>query len=243
MNMHETFKQYCLSFAGCDGGDIGSKENPAVWVCGLEWGGSSNLCDELKATLESDFSGISKGYDSWEQNISYPYNRNTMKLLSAIDGGKVEGYEDFAKQVQPFISGRFGYFKANLFPVAFKNTAPERWTSDFQGLTGFATKADYLDWCREHRSTMMNLWMKEYQPKLIICFGKTYLNDFKNYFSDSNETGIHKELIEERELVWFRNQNGTLVIISPFPGNRWGLVKNTTIQAFGERIAELLKHK
>lgn len=240
MNMQERFKQYCLSFAGCDGGDLGSKDKPSIWVCGLEWGGDGHLNGELQKDLERDFSGFSQGYDSWEENLAYQYNRNTMKLLSAISGGAVEEYEGFAKTVQPFITGQTGYFKANLFTVAFKNTNETRWTTDFQELTGFKTKNDYLAWCRENRSKVMKSWMLEYQPKLIVCYGKSYLKDFKYCFSDSDDVVVNQELIEDRELSWFRNLNGTLVVVTPFPGNRWGLVKNTTIQKFGKRIAELL---
>ncbi|WP_260951748.1 hypothetical protein [Campylobacter sp. RM16187] len=34
----EYFKKWALGFSGCDGGDIGSPENPSAWLCGIEWG-------------------------------------------------------------------------------------------------------------------------------------------------------------------------------------------------------------
>lgn len=57
------------------------------------------------------------------------------------------------------------------------------------------------------------------------------------------EGEVKREVIEDRELHWAINSRGTLVVILPFMMNRYGLVKNDTIQKFGERISELRDKK
>lgn len=72
----------------------------------------------------------------------------------------------------------------------------------------------------------------------MICVGKTYLQEFSAAFLDG-EQSVQREVIDDRELSWARNSNGTLVVILPFMLNRHGLVRNASIQKFGERIWDL----
>lgn len=55
-----------------------------------------------------------------------------MKFLSAIDGGRVKDYKEFARIVMPFVRGGRGYFKMNLHPIGFKDTSHGRWLEEFQ---------------------------------------------------------------------------------------------------------------
>ncbi len=54
-----------------------------------------------------------------------------MKLLSAINGGRVEDYERCALEQKPFVLGGAGYFKLNLDPISFKNTSHALWIEEF----------------------------------------------------------------------------------------------------------------
>jgi hypothetical protein len=56
-----------------------------------------------------------------------------------------------------------------------------------------------------------------------------------------SNVNIKEELIDEKQLKYFLNDNGTLVVNIPFMVNRYGLIKNVSIEKFGNRIKELIK--
>lgn len=238
---NQAFAKWALGYSGCDGGDIGSPDSPSIWVCGIEWGGGYSK-EYLMEELYSDVTIPPTGYDTTEANRKNIYNRQVLKLLSVISGNRVENFREFGEKVKPFVEGITGYFKTNLYPIAFKDTSHNKWLTDFYELTGFKIKQDYIDWCKNRRFPQMNQWMQESKPKLIICLGKTYKNDFISAFA-APDTTFNVEVIDEREISWGFNQIGTLVVILPFMVNRNGLVKNVSIQKVGERIAELLQNK
>lgn len=233
------FEKWALGFSGCDGGDIGKPDKPSVWFCGIEWGGGHPAnAEELLSIWSEDVSRPPRGYDRWEANLEYIFNWQAAKLLSAIDGGSVSDYKHFAEKVQPFVSDGRGYFKMNLFPLAFKNTSHTLWHDAFAGATGFATKQDYLAWIRANRFQILKSWGETYAPKLVICVGITYRDNFKSAFVDGG-VELCREVIDDRELYWARNKNGSVVVVIPFMVNRNGLTKNVSIQKFGDRIRSL----
>ena len=250
--VHPNFKKWATGYSGCDGGDIGSKENPSIWFCGIEWGGGMpvGVDQEIyeKDLLEEFLEDVSRpafgykerdGQPSWKINLSYIYNWQAMKLLSAINGGSVSEYKKFAEDVRPFVENEKGYFKMNIYPLAFKNTSPNLWKTVFSNVTGFSTKQEYIEWIRNFRFPLMKHWMNSHNPKLIICVGIGYLNDFKNAFIDEGKQFAH-EVIDEKNLFWCVNENGSIVVNIPFMVNRNGLTRNATIQKFGERIREIV---
>jgi len=234
----EDFKNWALGFSGVDGGDIGSHEKKSRWVCGIEWG-AGHTSEELKNCLNNCPEEIPVGYETWEENIAYIFNWQVMKLFSAIDGNSVDNYKKFAEKIKPFVREEQGYFKMNLYPIAFKDTDEERWNNGFSEVTGLKTKQEYIDWCRQNRLAKIRDWTLAYSPELVICLGKTYADDFLLAYGD-RDIELNTEVIDDRELSWCINHQGTLIIILPFMVNRNGLVKNDSIQKFGNRISELL---
>jgi len=235
------FEKWGLGYSGCDGGDIGNPQRRSSWVCGIEWGGGYDPQGWLNDMREG-VSGPPKGYDSWKENVSYQFNWQVMKLFSAIEGGLVSDYKSFAKETKPFVEGSYGYFKMNLYPIGFKDTNPERWVTEFSALTGFGSKNEYVQWCKERRLPQIRKWASMHLPDMVICLGKTYIDDFSAAFFD-RENNFEKECIDDRELSWGFNSEGTLVIVLPFMINRNGLVKNTSIQKVGERISQIRKQR
>lgn len=234
-----TFEKWALGFSGCDGGDIGTSQNRSVWLCGIEWGGGHDA-QSLSESMKSDYSAPPFGYDNWNENLAYIFNWQAMKLLSAISKNEVSSYKKYAENVKPFVVGSLGFFKMNLYPISFKNTSFDHWKSEFSSMTGLFGKSEYLQWCEKNRFPVLRQWTSQYQPKLILCLGVSYKVEFLKAFFDS-ENEFHREIIEEKELSWGINNNGTLVVVIPFMVNRYGLTKNTSIQKFGSRIAELLE--
>ena len=239
MTVHPDFERWAQSYAGCDGGDIGSPEQRAIWLCGIEWGGPQSA-ERLQAEMVRDESRPRGGYADAAHNLAYIFNRQAMKILGAIAGAKVSAYRDFCAQARPFTQGSPGYFKLNLYPIAFKDTDEARWHGEFAQATGFGTKAGYIAWCRAHRFPRMREWARAARPRLILCLGKDYRADFKRAFHDEG-AAFHQEAIEGRDLWWSVNADGTLVAMIPFMVNRHGLTRNDSIQAFGDRIAALME--
>ena len=162
-----------------------------------------------------------------------------MKLITAMQGGQVDDYEEMVSQHRPFVKESTGYFKMNLFPIAFKDTGHQRWQTDFVDLTGFSSKDEYLTWCRQIRFANMRNWVSVYKPKVIVCFGKTLIQDFSNAFA-AGRSEFKKEKILNRELSWMLTAEDVLIFICPFPVNRYGLNSHALLQAFGERIKNLM---
>lgn len=239
MSKKEEFARWVASFSGFDGGDIGSPSSPSVWVCGIEWAGDQISYEWLKKELQAGaVSSPPAGYEKPEDNLDYVYNRNAMKLLAAIDGLPASDYEKFALNEKPFVEGGKGYFKLNLYPLPFKDTSPERWAIWLHELTGISEKHEYLDLCRTHRFPFLREIKKAHKPKLVICFGKSYKDDFISAFGGDEET-VHEETIETRDLYWFSSDEG-IVAICPFPTSQYGLNSDELLEAFGKRIRELV---
>lgn len=231
------FSRWATGFAGCDGGDIGSPSAPSIWFCGLEWGGGHDE-KSLGEAISSPTEVVPYGYDHENENTSYIFNRQTMKLIAAMHGGDVKDYEKYVTTLKPFVRGEAGFFKMNLFPIAFKSTDHGLWKTSFSKLTGIDSKQRYLEWCRKERFPVMRSWVDTYRPCVVICFGKSYGQDFKRAFSES-DANFEREMIGNRELSWTRNENGTLIAICPFPVNRNGLNSNALLQGFGSRLGSL----
>ena len=67
-------KNWMLDFSGCDGGTIGSPKKPAIWVCGIEWGGGTDA-EGLKNYINQDWNGSPEfGYDKAGVLDFYRYN-------------------------------------------------------------------------------------------------------------------------------------------------------------------------
>lgn len=237
--MHATkiFEQWGLGFSGCDGGDLGSPTNRSVRVCGIEWGGGHDL-EGLRRHMHEDMAAVPAGYSCWKENISYIFNWQVMKLLTALAGENVSDYKKFAETAKPFIEGNYGYFKMNLYPIAFRNTASSNWKSEFSEITGLPSKSEYLTWCKEFRLPQIRQWAQENKPEIIICLGKTYIDDFMAAFASPDDEFI-TETFDGREISWAVNADGTLVVVLPFMVNRNGLVRNVTIQKVGDHIKQL----
>jgi hypothetical protein len=238
--------KWATAFSGCDGGDIGSPQSKSIWFCGIEWGGGHPDDElELRDIFTEDVGKPAVGYidddgvPAWRANLAYIFNWQAMKLFAAIHGQQVSTYKSFAEEVKPFVKNERGYYKLNLYPLAFRNTSHQLWQDGFAKATGFERKQEYIDWIRSHRFPIMKSWTQSYAPKLIICAGITYSSDFRMAFVDEG-LDFNRETHDDRELQWVVNKNGTTVVVIPFMVNRNGLTRNVSIQKFGDRIREII---
>jgi len=242
--MQSLFQKYAQGFSGCDGGDLGSPSSRSIWTCGIEWGGGEDF--DTIGDFFRDESAVENackpplGYEDWNINLKYRYNWQLMKILSVIFGGGFKDYKKFAEKFKPFVREHSGFFKMNLYPLAFKNTSHLHWNQELSQITGFDTKNKYIDWIKENRFPIIRSWTEKYMPKLVLCTGINYKEEFFSAFcNDKGKT--ESETIDERELAFRVNRQNTIIAVIPFMSNHYGLVKNVSIQKFGERIRELMK--
>lgn len=167
-----------------------------------------------------------------------------MKLLGVIHGKyKPDDYQKFADEVKPFVKGETGYFKMNLYPLSFKSTNQNQWSSGFEKNTGFSKKQDYIDWVRKNRFSVMRSWANNFKPKLIICTGKTYINDFMSAFGDDDMEISNKQIDEHTCIYYGENSDGALIVVLPFSSGKWGLIRDSSIQSVGDFIRNELTKK
>lgn len=235
------FQAWCLGYSGCVGGDVGSPSGPSIWVCGIEPGGVRSItAPALECAIHTeDRSRPAPGYEDWRTDVAHSFNRRIMKLLAAFHGEPVAGYRTFAQTRQPFVRGGRGFFKMNLYPVGFADTNVRRWDMGFAGVTGFARKADYLSWCDDHRLPILRRWAEASRPSLIVCLGKSYRLKFQTAFMEE-EAGLAHEMLRGKQLSWGINGQGTVVAIVPFMTSASGLQSDVAIQAFGDRLREVV---
>lgn len=234
--VNENFKKWALGFSGCDGGDIGSAQSPSVWLCGLEWGGGFKP-EELADEFKDDVSEPSVGYKSHERNLAYQYNIKAIKLLCALN--EASDHVKFNETVKPFTQGAKGYFKLNLYPLAFKNTNHSLWSEGFAEATGLKNKGEYIRWIEQNRFPKLRAWAKERKPRLIICVGISYKNEFIAAFGGEGAQ-VKEAVAGGKKFYYFKNEAGTIVAITYFLGNPHGLNSDAAIKATGEKIAQIL---
>lgn len=222
------FRNWAVSkFAGCDGGDSLAK----TWVLGFEHGESG--AEGGGQPLEDD------GYPISRQR-TYRYNRQVFKLLAAIEGGHVADWLSFAEREKPFVKGASGYFKGNLYPYPCSDDAA--WSHAAQSETGFANKARYRAWCRNHRFPVVEQWIARASPDLVIATGITRRHDFLGVVFQPEFVRMEEHRVEvpgRLRRFFSASHNGRLLVVLPHLSGSALFAANATLQAAGAQIAAL----
>jgi hypothetical protein len=236
------FALWATSFAGCDGGRLAGH----IWLCGLEYGGEVSA-EALRDWIRTPELVPPAAYAATdrERSLKYTYNLKAIKLFRAIKGRGSESPAEFLASERCFERDG-GYFKLNLFPISFKNTAPSRWpASGFAAVTGLPNRFAYEQWCQQQRFPRLRAWMVQGKPRLIIGTGITHAADFLKAFGEAGSNPVvHHYSAGGRRLRishFLTNAGATLVAVIPFLGNRNGLNSNASIEATGRELAELLR--
>ncbi len=207
--------------------------------------------------------GYENNYDRDYMN-SKDFDKGVLKLINAFQKYKIKDYksdnwEDYKKKLpcKPFVNGdKKRFFKINLFPVASSNE--KQWNEHVQKVTGFNSKEALRKWCRgnsgskdvsrqtddyvKSRFDSIRYWVEiENKPKLIICFGRGYISDFKKVFLTNPKESVKPITICGRKLEIYKDEkSGRIVAICPFPTTRGKYSLNPKnddlIQEFGDRI-------
>ena len=222
-------------FADGDGGDLGTKEHPSIWLFGIEHGIPPKTQIEIKDNPYSI-----------KTQLEFPYNRNSFKLLAAIlDKNCVPGREfanEFAVRRKPFVKNEKGFFKGNLFSYPCKNVS--EWDDDAEKITGFKNKNEYYDRFREVVFPSIQKKIIEHEPKIFIGVGITHKRDYsKAVINESEAKLLHKafDINKRTKNVFYNIENKTKLFIIPhLSGGPGGLNSHESLFKVGRFIRETL---
>ncbi len=232
----KSFAEEALSkFAGCDSDEVaaGNPTTPSIWVLGIEHGTYNSR--------HEDVSGVEPEDDSYsiEMQLRWPYNNKAFKLLASMHGYTVDRFLEFAATHQPFVKGRAGFFKGNLYPFACHDVSS--WPERAVTATGTTDKGEYRRWCQEYRLPTIKKWIDEYQPKIVIGVGIGCRSDFSQAVF-GKEAELREKILDinghQKRLFYFTQGWRKLVVIPHFSG-AYGLNSNASLQEAGEFIKEI----
>jgi hypothetical protein len=233
----ESFGKWARGFSGCDGG------NPFgdIWLCGIEYAGGEDE-QSIRQHLTQDVSNPPPPREDHASYLESRYNKSALKMLCALAGESVGCYKEFFRANDVF-GEKSRYFKLNLYPIGFKNISGSQWEVWHPRLTGFQNKKDYLIWCQKERFPEMKGWARKYSPKLIVCTGTTYTDEFFDAFCDCTDTEIQDaQGIPGNPIRYtLANARRTLVAVTYFLGGANGLNSKEKLSATGQRLAHLLR--
>jgi len=222
----------------CDGGDLGSREAPSIWLMGVEPGWS--LADQARALENVAAPRTMDESYSVELQLGWPFNRSAFKLLCALDGGAADDYREFALHARPFEKGSKGYFKANLFPVPLHTLAA--WDEEAIRDTGFDTKSAYQAWLRQARFPVVTAHLEECRPKILLATGLAHLTDFMTVVGAS-EPKLHTITVNGFDKRIYVATNGLvpLVVLPHLSGGSNGLNSNAAIDQAAQLILDNIR--
>lgn len=223
-------------YFGCDGGDPGFPEQPAIWLFGIEPGWSKQD-DARDAVPLSDQEEERFERYAIEVQLEWPFNRNAFKLLAALEGLEPGEYRDFALERRPFEAGSRGYFKGNLSPIPFNNVS--EWDENAQEQTGFADRLSYEAWLQGARLPVIAAWVTHARPRLFIGTGASRAPFFaeavkaKSLSTHEFKVGNHFKRIR-----WSTDGLVPLLVIPHLSGGPNGLNSDEAIRMVSNFVRE-----
>lgn len=182
--MNEIFKKEVLKkFYGCDSDKqaAGNKDNQSILLLGIEHGTFKSDID--KESTDNNY--------SIDTQLQWPFNMKAIKLLAIAHNYEIKDYKEFAYKYEPFAKCNKGFFKGNIYPYGFNKVSD--FTEEAKKKTGLDNKNKYYDWCDNNRIPVMNNWVKEYQPKIVIGVGISKKDQFQQIvFGKEVEFEEHK---------------------------------------------------
>lgn len=242
------FERWAKLPSGCDGGNLKSM----IWLCAIEWGGYEDPAD---VDFEARIRALEREFPSrtplmhktilCNQRNKYPLDLCVYKLVTTILTDRRLTRDNWRLQYKNYAGTHITYAsdsqfcKLNLYPISFRNTTGDYWVGWAERI-GIPTKEECRSWCRTHRLPMFASWVAEHSPKLILCLGTTYVDDYFLAFGGETTQQPQTERVGDRALSWSMiNGDKTLLAITPHSANQYGLNSFDRISNIGLRIKEI----
>ncbi|MCH1923967.1 hypothetical protein L9G74_05410 [Shewanella sp. C32] len=111
-------------------------------------------------------------------------------------------------------------FKVNLFPLPAKSI--DEWSDAHIERTKTRIKYHYRTYCAQNRFKLLHALVDEFKPKVIVCFGQGYLEEFKlAFWGDGTPQSLKEtkhEIGERNSISLFESDHATKPIVAPFLG-------------------------
>jgi len=186
------FESLKTSLIGCEGGNV----NASLWFCGIEWGewGESRNKDNIQNGLFQNQNKIPSVTNKWMENnnitLSNSFDSSIAKIVLSWKGKKWLNDDNSVNEkiISCYSIGEEAKlyrsdgdtFKLNLFPLAAKSVPT--WTEEHYTKTGCFLKSEYYGKCIEHRFPQLLELKGVSTPKVIVCIGRGFINEYKYAF-------------------------------------------------------------
>ncbi|WP_028111697.1 hypothetical protein [Ferrimonas kyonanensis] len=208
--LNPDFVKWIQTPSGCDGGNI----NSSVWFFGLEWGGDAHQVQTPDLVINQEHPYVSGDYRKVFPD-DYQYNNKLTKLYAAMLGQPTEHYASVFHATRMFDADSDTY-KGNIYTLTSPRENNQFFTSNLQQVTGCRTKESYKQAHRDYRFPMLRRWVKEHQPRVIVCFGNSYVDDYRSAFSGQSITFTANRFAGVKLFYAPINDGNTLLVILPF---------------------------
>lgn len=256
------FRQIIESFYGST---CGNTRSP-VWICGLEWGGGHDPAipipvSDFEPYVFDDLQVWSA--DDFLSSFWAPQSRFCQAVIKILTGLRDRAYVPSRcswsreNMIKENLIGPNGLaLILNAFPISMSGTSA-RWSSWLQyqvrlndgtvkplsEWTQLPTFDKYREYLFAHRTRIYSQEVQNRKPQLIICFGMNEGHErlfgaekIKETFSSVPDGGHDCTVYEIEHREGFTK---TLVLVTPFPVGRYGLISDAQFDVVSKKISEI----
>lgn len=234
----EFFNTLGSNILDLDGGNIEAK----LWFCGIE----PNI--EVHENYVNEYQKKATQYfknDFRIENFPIPYYESDIskwsvdsKIKTVISSWCGFDYQSNYNQDAPV-------FKLNLFPLPAPNVPS--WNHFHKKITGCTLKSEYYGRCIGQRFPLLRELVLKYDPKVIVCIGREFINEFiYAFWGDNNFDKTSKSIPirpnERHPQIHIHTKDGFPTLIeTPFFGwKRFEIKKHDDLEVIGDYIRKYL---
>lgn len=257
MEVKPEFSAWAQSLIGCDGGNVRGR----FYFCGIEWGGGQGqpYLYPHEDYMAYDAQGIripvwrtevnEKGALIDNSREGIPLDQKIAKIMLMLSGEDPANYK--AYMMKKMCRPNADMLKLNLYPWAFPTHHDNLWRREHYEISGIPTKSLYRAWCQLNRFKIFTNLVRNFVPKAVICFGRSYASDFKLAFG--GESSVFQEKVNRDEIylgkgeqkameVYALESGQTHLFLCPFLGGQSGLNSDENLRNLVEAILAYIKN-
>lgn len=247
------------------GSTCGNTRSP-VWICGLEWGGGHDPAIPIPVSdfEPYDFDDLQVwSADDFMSSFWAPNSRFCQAVIKILTGLRDRAYVSARcswsreNMIKENLIGPNGLaLILNAFPISMSGTSA-RWSSWQQyqvrlsdgtvkllrEWTNLTTFDEYREYLFANRTPVYSREVDKRKPQLNICFGmnegheqlfgaKEVKETFSSVVDGGHDCTVYE--IEHQE-----DNSCTLVLVSPFPVGRYGLISDEQFDIVSKKISEI----
>lgn len=232
------------------------------------WKQEQEQKQKYKSLKELENERFYEGYKYKCMNFAYTYNNKATRLLSLLfhycesqngdfkkDLDFDEKAMEFNDKYEPFVlkekqttKEKQGFFKLNLYPIAFNNTRDKKSRNEIlkNAEIGFECDSDYKESCKNNRFPLLKKLKELHKPKIIICVGFGTRWEFAEAFFGKKNYELKEDKYDNDVSIWYdtKNDDDTLFVVIKFLSDMGSCLNNDEkINKCAYLIAQKVKDK